>query len=428
MADRSVVARSGVCSVVAALALAGCGGGSGGVREGEPAAAEARSSEARITAPQVSSEDLAALAAGNDAFAVDLYRTLRPSAGNIVFAPESLSIALAMTFGGAAGTTAAQMAATLHYALPPERLHPAFDALDLALNAAPSSPAAFRLTVANAVWAQRGFTVLPSFLDLLARNYGAGVRLADFTTAPETARQVINQWVSDQTAGKIPELLMAGSINTLTKMVLTTAIYFKADWDTPFAAQSAMGTFHAPTADISVPMMTGPAEVPVWTGSGYTAARLPYAGGTTSMLLIVPDAGTFDAFEAALTADTLQSVLAGTAAAASQGVSLPRFMVGQHFSVRTALMALGMTDAFDTSAADFSGIDGDTDLFVQDVIHQANVAVDEQGTEAAAATAVIIGRKGVVQTLRVDRPFLFLIRDDAAGATLFMGRVLDPSQ
>jgi serpin B len=424
MSHGLVVARLTVCTLAATTVAPGCGGGSGA----EPAAAVARSSEARITTPAVPSEDLAALGAGNDAFAVDLYRTLRSSGGNVVFAPESLSIALAMTFAGAAGNTAGQTAATMHYALPPERLHPAFDALDLALNAPPSAPAAFRLTVVNAVWAQQGFPVLPSFLDLLARNYGAGVRLADFIAAPEPARLLINQWVSAQTAGKIPELLMMGSINVMTRLVLTNAIYFKADWQTPFAAQSPMGTFHAPTSDVSVPMMTGPAEVPVWTGPDYTAARLPYAGGTTSMLLIVPDAGTFDAFEAALTTDTLQTVLAGVETAASQGVSLPRFVVDQHISVKTALMALGMTDAFDAPPADFSGIDGGHDLFIQDVIHQANVAVDEQGTEAAAATAVIIGRKGVVQTLRVDRPFLFLIRDDVAGATLFMGRVLDPSQ
>jgi len=415
--------RTGVCALAVVVALAGCGGGGP-----ETTADVARSSEGRVTAPQVASDDLASLAAGNDAFAVALYQTLRPAPGNIVFAPESLSIALAMTFGGAAGATAAQMAATMHYTLPPERLHPAFDALDLALNAAPSGAAAFRLTVVNAMWAQEGFAVLPSFLDLMARNYGAAVRLADFIHAPEPARLLINRWVAEQTAGKIPELVMMGSIDVMTRLVLTNAIYFNADWETPFAAQSPMGTFHAPAGDVGVPMMTGPAEVPVWTGPGYTAARLPYVGGTTSMLLLVPDAGTFDAFEAALTADSLESVLAGAATAASQGVSLPRFVVDQHLSVKTALMALGMTDAFDTGAADFSGIDGGHDLFIQDVIHQVNVAVDEQGTEAAAAAAVIIGRKGVVQTLRVDRPFLFLIRDDAANATLFMGRVLDPSR
>lgn len=422
MTNRFVVPRLSSFTLVTAVALAGCGGA--------PASSGpmVRSTVARITAPQVAGDDLAALAAGNDAFAVDLYRTLRTAPGNMVFAPESLSIALAMTYGGAAGTTAAQMATTMHYTLPSERLHPAFDALDLALNAPVTGAGAFRLTVANAVWAQDGLRVLPSFLDGLAQNYGAGVRLADFVGAPETARGAINQWVSDETSGKIPELLMMGAIDDQTRMVLTNAIYFKADWHTPFDPQSPTGTFQAPGGAVSAPMMKGPAQVPVWTGPGYTAASLPYAGGATSMVLIVPDAGTFAAFEAALAADTLQAALGGAAAATPKAVSLPRFAVGQHLSVRAALIALGMTDAFDVPPADFSGIDGDRDLYIKDVIHQANVAVDEQGTEASAATAVIVNQKTAVPTLLIDRPFIFLIRDGATGATLFMGRVLDPSQ
>ena len=405
-----------------ATVLAGCGAG-GGKDDGQVL----RSSAARITAPQVASEELTALAAGNDAFAVDLYRTRRANPGNMVFAPESLSIALAMTYGGAAGTTATQMATTLHFTLPPERLHPAFDALDLALNAPASGSGAFRLTLANAAWAQQGFAVLPSYLDLLARNYGAGVRLVDFTSAAETARQTIDAWVSEQTEGKIPELLREGDISTQTRLVLTNALYFKADWQTPFYPQSPTGTFQTPAGPVSVPMMNGSAEVPVWTGLGFTAASLPYAGGTTSMVLLVPDAGTFDAFEGALSADALEAALAGVGTAEPEAVVLPRFTVGEHFSVKEALMVLGMTDGFDPSLADLSGIDGGHDLFITDVIHQTNVAVDEQGTVASAATAVIIGMKGARKTLVVDRPFIFLIRNDVTGATLFMGRVRDPT-
>jgi len=407
---------------LAAAVVAGCGGA-----QAKDDGQVARSAATRLTAPQVPGEDMGALSAGNAAFAVDLYQTLRASPGNLVFAPESLSIALALTYGGAAGTTAAQMAATLHFTLPPERLHPAFDALDLALNAQASSTGAFRLTLANAMWAQQGFTVLPTFLDLLAQNYGAGVRLVDFASAPETVRQTINAWVAEQTDDAVPELLKDGDISPNTRLVLANAVYFKADWLTPFFPKSPAGTFQSPAGPVSVAMMSGPAQVPVWTGPGYTAASLPYAGGTTSMVLLVPDAGTFDAFEAALTADTLQAALAGAGTAALEAVMVPRFSARQHFSVKKALAALGMTDAFDGAAADFSGIDGRHDLFITDVIHQANVAVDEQGTVASAATAVIVGIKGVRQTLVVDRPFLYLIRDDATGAILFLGRVLDPS-
>ncbi len=174
-------------------------------------------------------------------------------------------------------------------------------------------------------------------------------------------------------------------------------------------------------------MMLGPWGVPVWSGPGYSVAALPYVGGTTSMVLIVPDAGTFDTFEAALTADTLATIVAGSASVRG-GVAMPRFTFDQRLSLKDTLAAMGMTDAFAVPPADFSGIDGQRDLAISDVIHQANIAVDERGTVAAAATAVVITRTSVVvPSLIIDRPFIFLIRDDATGATLFMGRVLDPS-
>jgi len=402
--------------------ITGTGGASGMAGE------IARSDAPRVTAPQLPSGDLATLTAGNDAFAVDLYRTLRGSSGNMVFSPESISIALAMTYAGAAGDTAAQMASTLHFTLPPERLHLAFDALDLALEAPTSTAGAFQLSLANALWAQQGWTLQPSFLDLLSQDYGAGVRLVDFEGATETARQTINQWVSDQTAGQIPELLMDGILTPGSRLVLTNAIYFKADWLMPFNSPSNAGTFNTPDGPISVPMMAGQAVFPVWTGPGYSAAALPYVGGTASMLLIVPDAGTFDTFEASLTADALAAISAGRSAATGRGLLMPRFKFQQHFSVKQALQALGMTDAFEPQA-DFSGIDGKRDLLIADVVHQATIAADEKGTEAAAATAVIIRAGSAMQApLVVDRPFIFLIRDDVSGATLFMGRVLDPSR
>jgi len=404
-----------------AFAVAGAGCGS------DPSTGQVvQSSKSRILAPQ--SADLAQLVTDNSAFAVDLYQALRLHSGNMVFSPESISIALAMTYGGAAGTTATQMATTLHFALPAERLHPAFDALDLALTAPAAMSGAFQLNLANALWAQQGFTMQPSFLDLLAENYGAGVRLVDFARATEQARQSINHWVSVETAGRIPELLMMGVLDPSTVLVLTNAVYFKADWQMPFPPNSGSGTFNAPAGPVTVPMMLGEFAVPVWSGPGYSATALPYAGGTASMVLIVPDAGTFDTFEAALTADTLATIVAGSAGV-SGGVLMPRFTFDQRFSLGDTLQSMGMTDAFDDSRADFSGIDGQRDLVISDVIHQANIAVDEQGTVATAATAVVITLlSAMTPSLRVDRPFIFLIRDDATGSILFMGRVLDPSQ
>ena len=323
------------------------------------------------------------------------------------------------------------MATTLHFSLAPQNLHPAFDALDLALEAPPAAGApagAFQLSLANALWGQQGFAFLPTFLDLLAQYYGAGMHLVDFEHATETARVTINQWVSDQTEMQIPELLAPGVLTADSRLVLTNAVYFHADWQTPFMANSPMGTFHAEPADVQVPMMFG-GQGSTWKGTGWQAASLAYKGGTTSMVLIVPDAGTFDAFESGLTFDALEAIL-GTTPTSTLGtaISMPRFKLGSKLALATNLEQLGMTDAFDPSKADFSGIDGMKDLAIQAVVHQAMIDVDEKGTTAAAATAVGIGTAAAQIPFVIDRPFVFALRDDATGTILFLGRVLDPSK
>jgi serpin B len=413
-----------VVGVITAL-LGGCGGPGNGATPIE----QARSEKIRIAAPVLGDGELAKLAGDNRHFAWDLYQAIRATPGNLVFSPESISIALAMTFGGARGTTADQMATTMHFSLPPERLHPAFNALDLALESrgAGAEAGAFRLSLANALWGQRDFMFLAAFLDLLAENYGAGVHLVDFAGAPEMARVTINQWVSGETQAKIPELLPTGSITGLTRLVLTNAVYFKADWATPFQANSADGVFQTAGGPVVVPMMRGPDAIPLWAGAGYRAAALPYKGDGVSMVVVVPDVGTFDAFEAALTADALDTILA-VPPSGFGGLSMPRFKAKTDLPLSAVLARMGMPDAFG-GAADFSGIDGGHDLFIQDVLHQAIIAVDEKGTEAAAATAVVIGRHAAaLEFLLIDRPFLFAIRDDATGSILFLGRVLDPSK
>jgi serpin B len=409
-----------------ALVFAACG-----TNGGAASAPEVRSDKVRITAPAVSPDDLTTLAADNRHFAWDLYQQVRSGTDNLVFSPASISIALAMTFAGARSTTADQMATTLHFSLPPERLHPAFDALDLALEGRGTTgdAGAFRLSLANALWGQQGFVILPTFLDLLAENYGAGMHLVDFQGATEAARLTINQWVSQKTEAKIPDLIPQGVLDPSTKLVLTNAVYFHADWQKPFAPHSADGTFQTPTGPVQVPMMVGSETiVPSWGGTGYRAAALPYVGGSASMVLIVPDAGTFATFEASLTAAGLDAILAATPTA-SAAVSMPRFKFKTSLGLADVLAKMGMPDAF-TGAADLSGIDGSRDLEIQNVIHQALIAVDEKGTEAAAATAVIVGENSVFvgEQLAVDRPFLYAIRDDATGTILFLGRVLDPSK
>jgi len=392
----------------------------------------AQSSQPRDTAPMVPAADASQLASDNRAFAVSLYQTLRASAGsddNLVFSPTSISIALAMLYNGAASDTATAIASALHFTLPVDRLNAAFDAVDLALTTPPAGADAgtFKLSLADSIWAQQDLALSPPFLDALATDYGAGVDLVDFEKAPEAARGAINGWVSEQTQGVIPMLLPMGSIDATTRLVLANAVYFHGDWVTPFAANSADGTFHAAAGDVTVPMMSARSgNGMLWSGSGWSAAALPYDGNTTAMYLIVPDAGTFSAFEQGLTADALATMLA-PAQQTVGAVSMPRFKFSLATSLADALSTLGMSVAF-TPAADLSGIDGAHDLQVADVIHQANIAVDEEGTTAAAATGVIVGTLSVEVPLVVDRPFLFFIVDQPTKTLLFAGRVVDPAK
>ena len=391
---------------------------------------ELRSNKARVTAPVVSSDDAATFANDNLAFSVDMYLALRSSQpGNFVFSQTSISTALAMLYAGAGTTTAAQMSDTLHFSLPAARLHAAFNALDLALTTPPprSQPAAFRLTFANSIWIQDGFSVLPAYLDTLAENYGAGLFVEDFQTAPEPARNAINGWVADRTEGQIPSLFPQGSINTLTRLVLANAVFFHGDWKVPFKKDSPNEVFHALTGDVSVPTMHGNYNAAIWSGAGWNAAAIDYVGNTASMIVVVPDAGTFAAFESGLTVESLNAILAGARPSGSADLIMPRFKFSTDVGLNETLSALGMPEAFG-DRADFSGINGARDLRVQSVIHKAIIAVDEKGTTASAATGVSVGVTSVPPTLVVDRPFLFFVRHNPTGAILFQGRVVDPSK
>ena len=398
----------------------------------------------RIANPQVAKNDQDELSAGNRGFSAGLYQKLRTQDGNLFFSPYSISLALAMTYGGAQAETARQMAEAMHFSLPPERLHPAFNALDLYL-ASLGNPAAekqnqangesgqgFQLSIANSIWGQRDFAFLPAYLDLLAQNYGAGLRLVDFAGSPEPARQVINDWVSQQTKDKIKELFPQGSINENTRLALVNAIYFKASWLNAFYEENTSdGIFHLKDGgQVQTPMMTsGSAASYYEKGDGFQAVALPYLGDTTRMVVVMPDEGQFDAFEAGLTVEKIDQILNGLSGAEVE-LTLPKFKVESSFNLGETLAGMGMADAFDTSKADFSGMDGLRDLFISQVVHKAFVNVDEKGTEAAAATGVAVGATAIQYptVVKVDRPFLFFIYDQKTGTILFAGRVMDPTK
>jgi len=387
-----------------------------------------RSELPRETAPQVANAAREALAAGNRAFALDLYRALREQDGNLFYSPYSISTALAMAYAGADGETQRQMAAALHFTLPPEVVHPAFNALNLDL-ASPEDEAAFRLNVANALWAQAGYEFLPSYLDTLAVHYGTGLRLADFTqdALREEARLAINAWVSEQTERKIEELLKQGDLTPDARLVLLNTIYFKADWNTPFHGDIQGDFTRLDGSQITVPVMSRRTDTSYLAGAGFEAFALDYKGDRVRMLVLVPDAGSFADFEGTLDAARVAEIIAGLESTDLQ-VTMPKFEFKARFALQDALTGLGMEDAFQAGDADFSGMDGTRDLFIQSVIHEAYVAVDEEGTEAAAATGVVVGIVSVpMNTITVDRPFIFLIHDVETDTLLFVGRVLDPT-
>ncbi len=401
----------------------------------QPAAADVLKSDKPRQTPAVSSTDMTNLVDGNSTFAFNLYQALKGTEGNLFYSPYSISEALAMTYGGARGSTEQQMAAALQFKLSQNQLHPAFNNLDLELakrgqGAKGKDEKGFRLNVINAIWGQRDFPFKSDYLDLLAQNYGAGLRVLDFIKSPEPSRGTINQWVSDQTEGKIKDLLPQGSISDLTRLVLTNAIYFNAAWLFPFDAKAtSSGPFHPLTGgDVTVPMMKQTKTYSYVKGNNYQAVELPYDGRELSMVIFLPAAEQFKAFEAALNGQQVRDIIASIKPQ-QVVLTMPRFKVESQFSMKKTLSDLGMQVAF-TEQADFSGMDGRKDLLISDVVHKAFVSVDEAGTEAAAATGVIVGvtsapPQQVVVTL--DHPFIFLIRDIKTGAILFIGRVLNPA-
>jgi serpin B len=367
--------------------------------------------------------------AANNAFACDLYARLAQEPANLFFSPYSLSTGLAMTYAGARGETAAQMAKTLHLSLARDQLDPAIQSLVRHINGGGGSRP-FELAVANALWAQRGLTYEADFLERLEQYYGAGLQLLDFRADPEAARRAINTWVEQRTRAKIRELLAAGVVTRETELVLTNAVYFKGRWRHPFAKRlTEEGDFFRAEADKTrAPLMHQTARLPYSEGPDFQALELPYVGDELSLLVLLPKG------RAGLPAleRELRTALTVRTAPREVDVTLPRFRLTAKFKLNDALSALGMPLAF-SGAADFSGMNGRGGIAISAVIHEAFVDVDEEGTEAAAATGVVVARALAKRPpsppviFRADHPFLVAIREVKTGCILFLGRVTSPN-
>lgn len=378
------------------------------------------------------------VAAALQRFGGGLYERLARTPGNLALSPYSVAVALAMTLNGAVGTTADEMRAALALdGLDVEALNGGLNALEQALEklAGPvqrddGSDAEIALAVASALFGERTETWKGPFLDALARDYGAGMRTVDFKTASGRARELINDWTAEQTADKIPELIPDGVLSALTRLVLVNALYLKAPWETPFEKQlTAPGDFHLSDGSVvQVDLMRAMMEgTPVRTGEGFRAVRLPYAGRRLAMTVVLPDEGRLEAVERRLARDGVGTLL-GSGGSGGADVTLPRWTFRTASALKDALVALGMPTAFDEALADFSGMTDDEPLHIDAVLHEVFIAVDEEGTEAAAATAVVMNTTSapVTEPFVVDRPFLFVIHDERYATPLFLGRVSDP--
>lgn len=375
--------------------------------------------------------DVADAARASNAFAVDLYRQVARDDGNLFFSPSSLTTALAMTYAGARGGTAAEMARVLHWPDRQDAVHVACSELLSAWE--PPEGAPYRLSVANRLWGQTGFNLRPEFLDLVRERYRGGFAPQDFAANAEDARLSINAWIRERTEDRIHDLLRPGSIDASTRLVLTNAIYFLGTWRHAFEPRATTDEpFHlAGNNTVMVPMMRQVERLRLGVHEGVHVLELPYAGDDLSMFVLLPDApdGLAD-LERRLAPSTLEAWLDGAALERVRCV-LPRFSVTASFDLGETLEGMGMASAFDGARADFSGMTGGKDLAISEVVHKAFVDVDEAGTEAAAATAVTMKLTSVSHEAPpidfvADHPFLFLIRHRETGAILFLGRLTDP--
>jgi serpin B len=375
--------------------------------------------------------DINSVVNSSNQFAFDLYSNFKGKEGNIFFSPYSLSTAMAMTYEGARGQTAEEIRQVFHYPEDIEILRRGYAGI---INQINKKDKKYELRTANALWAQKNYPFLPEYFKTVEKYYGGKVTNVDFARDTENSRLTINKWVEEQTRNRIKDLIPQGVITSLTRLVLTNAIYFKGNWETQFPKQNTKEADFKVSADkkVRVPMMfIGGRKFNYTENEALQLLELPYAGNELSMLVLLPR-NELSEVEPYLKPDKIQDLMKGMRQE-EVDVYLPRFKFETKYLMggeKGILGRMGMPTAFSEMRADFSGMTGKPDLYITEVVHQAFVEVNEEGTEAAAATGIIMGAKAVLmkKVFRADHPFIFLIQEKRTGAILFFGRVIDPTK
>ena len=404
-----------------------------------PEGIELRRSElAYLSDVQVPADDQQALRDANRAFTLDLYGTVAGAAAadeNVFLCPLSISTVLSMTYAGARGDTATEMASVLHWELGAEALHPAMNALHQALRAGTENTAV-RFDTINSIWLGENHATSDPFLDVLSQHYDTGVYMVDFAGDFEGARQSINDWVGEQTNGLIDELFAEGAISPLTEVTLANAAYLSAPWRDRFSVEhTTMEEFLLSDGNaVEVPMMHRVYQFPYVFDVDWRAVELRFRDANMGMIFVLPNAGEFEQFQASLDSAQLEEIVTALEAASADGstgaslsLSVPRFDFSASVDLQQPLEALGMQAAFDLSTADFSGIDPGSGLYVDALVHRTTVGVDEEGTTAASATGEVMVPLSINPAINLNRPFLFFSYDHDTGTVLFIGRLMRPS-
>lgn len=382
--------------------------------------------------------DLSSLVDGNNEFAFSIYQVINKISNtkNLVFSPYSISLALAMTYGGARAETAKEMAQALHIELPENIFLKSWNNLDQWManldEDSNQTDKGIDLQISNTVWVQQGYPFLESYLNLLAEYYGAGLHTTDFAQFPDESRLAINNLAADQTNQKIKNLIPPGAIHPLTRMALVNAIYLSAPWRQPFDEQLTKEKpfYLTDGSKISIPFMEQTQEIPYFVDDSVKMVSLPYSGGHFSMVIVMPAAGTYQQFSNQLgfqkISDSLENLSIGKVE-----INIPRFRLENDFNLNEILENLGMKLAFIPGQADFSGMEPGHEIYIDQVFHKAFIDVNEAGTEAAAATAILMAGKGFnpeePQKITIDHPFLFFIQEMESGSILFIGQVTNPN-